>query len=59
DRPDLRVLFITGYAEKAAMGGGLLGPGMEVITKPFALHALANKVGSMITQPGVRSAQAR
>jgi signal transduction histidine kinase len=61
DRPDLRVLFITGYAEKAAMGGGQLGPGMEVITKPFALHALANKVGSMITQPaiGVRSAQHR
>jgi signal transduction histidine kinase/CheY-like chemotaxis protein len=50
NRPDLRVLFITGYAEKAAMGSGQLAPGMEVITKPFALHALANKVGSMITQ---------
>jgi signal transduction histidine kinase len=61
DRPDLRVLFITGYAEKAAMGGGQLAPGMEVITKPFALHALANKVGAMITQPaaGVRSDRSR
>jgi signal transduction histidine kinase len=61
NRPDLRVLFITGYAEKAAMSGGRLGPGMELITKPFALHALANKVGSMITQPGIgaRSAQRR
>jgi CheY-like chemotaxis protein len=49
-RPDLRVLFITGYAEKAAMGGGQLGPDMDVITKPFALHTLAAKVGAMITQ---------
>jgi signal transduction histidine kinase/FixJ family two-component response regulator len=51
-RPDLQVLFITGYAEKVAMGGGQLGPGMEVITKPFPLHALAAKVSAMITQLG-------
>lgn len=47
------MLFVTGYAEKAAMGSGQLAPGMEVITKPFALHALANKVGAMIRQPGI------
>ncbi|MBW4024730.1 MAG: PAS domain S-box protein [Proteobacteria bacterium] len=48
-RPGLRVLFITGYAHNAAIGiGGLLDPGMEIITKPFALDMLATKIRSMI-----------
>ena len=40
-RPDLKVLFTTGYAENAAVGNGLLVPGMEVMTKPFAMAELA------------------
>jgi PAS domain S-box-containing protein len=48
-RPDLKVLFITGYAENAAVGNGLLGPGMEVLTKPFAIEALAARIKSLIT----------
>ncbi|MBU2377761.1 MAG: PAS domain-containing protein [Alphaproteobacteria bacterium] len=47
-RPDLRVLFITGYAENAAVGNGLLAPGMEVLTKPFVMGDLAAKVHDMI-----------
>ena len=47
-RPDLKVLFVTGYAENAAVGNGRLDPGMQVITKPFALATLANKVREMI-----------
>jgi CheY-like chemotaxis protein len=47
-RPDLKVLFITGYAENAVIGNGQLAPGMQVITKPFAMEALANKVRDMI-----------
>jgi CheY-like chemotaxis protein len=47
-RPDLKVLFITGYAENAAMTSGFLIPGMEMITKPFAVEALATKIRSMI-----------
>ena len=51
-RPDLRVLFITGYAHNAAIGnGGLLEPGMEIVTKPFALEALAAKIREMIERP--------
>ena len=46
-RPALKVLFITGYAENAAIGNGLLAPGMQVITKPFAMDVLATKVRSM------------
>ncbi len=47
-RPGLRVLFITGYAENAVIGNGHLDPGMQVITKPFSIDALANKVRDMI-----------
>jgi PAS domain S-box-containing protein len=51
-RPGLRVLFITGYAHNAAIGvGGLLDPGMEIITKPFALGMLATKIQEMIERP--------
>jgi PAS domain S-box-containing protein len=47
-RPDLKVLFITGYAHNAAFGNGVLAHGMELMSKPFALDALAEKVRSMI-----------
>ena len=47
-RPDLKVLFITGYAESAAVGHGHLEPGMQVITKPFAMDDLAAKIRAMI-----------
>jgi signal transduction histidine kinase/CheY-like chemotaxis protein len=48
-RPDLGVLFITGYAENAAERAGFLGAGMEMITKPFALENLAVKIREMMT----------
>lgn len=48
-RPDLRVLFITGYTQNAAFGEGeALQRGMEVITKPFSIDGLAFKIREMI-----------
>ena len=47
-RPGLKVLFITGYAENAAVGNGHLEPGMQVLTKPFALDALAARVRAIV-----------
>jgi PAS domain S-box-containing protein len=47
-RPDLRVLFITGYAENAAITNGFLVAGMEMMTKPFAVDALAARIRDMI-----------
>jgi PAS domain S-box-containing protein len=47
-RPDLKVLFMTGYAENAAIAEGFLRPGMSMITKPFALEALAAKIREML-----------
>jgi len=47
-RPGLKVLFITGYAESAAWGGGMPDPDMQVLTKPFALDVLTAKVEAMM-----------
>jgi CheY-like chemotaxis protein len=51
NRPDLKVLFITGYAENAAIGNGHLEPGMHVLTKPFAMDKLAARIRSIIVGP--------
>jgi PAS domain S-box-containing protein len=49
NRPGLKVLFMTGYAHNAAIGqGAALDPGMEIMTKPFALDDLAKKIRDMI-----------
>ncbi|WP_217431718.1 PAS domain S-box protein [Brevundimonas vesicularis] len=48
DRPDLKVLFITGYAENAVVGNGHLDPGMHVMTKPFAMEALGSRIRELI-----------
>jgi CheY-like chemotaxis protein len=47
-RRDLKVLFITGYAENAAIGNGHLDHGMAILTKPFAMSTMGNKVREML-----------
>jgi signal transduction histidine kinase/CheY-like chemotaxis protein len=47
-RPGLKVLFITGYAENAAASDGWMKEGMQVMTKPFALNTLAARVQSIL-----------
>jgi hypothetical protein len=48
-RPGLKVLFITGYAESAAIADGFLQPGMEMITKPFDLDNLSRRIRAMVS----------
>ena len=48
-RPDLKVLFITGYAEGAAVGNGLMDEGIQIMAKPFTLDALAAMVKGIIS----------
>jgi len=48
-RPDLKILFITGYAESVAIADGFLQPGMEMITKPFDLGNLSRRVRAMVS----------
>jgi CheY-like chemotaxis protein len=47
-RPGLKVLFMTGYAENAALSRGFQQPGMELITKPFAMEQLTRRVQRML-----------
>src|ERR1700722_4678493 len=49
-RPDLKVLFVSGYAETATLRADFLDQGMDMLTKPFALDALAAKVRVLIEQ---------
>ena len=39
---------LTSYAENAAVGNGHLDHGMRVLTKPFAMDALASRIRDMI-----------
>jgi PAS domain S-box-containing protein len=48
-RPELRVLFITGFAENALLNNGQLEPGMTVLTKPFAVDTLAARIRELLT----------
>ena len=48
-RPDLKILFITGYAESVAIADGFLQPGMEMITKPFDLDNLSRRIRGMVS----------
>ncbi|KAK0351631.1 hypothetical protein LTR94_024209, partial [Friedmanniomyces endolithicus] len=48
-RPDLKVLFITGYAENAVVGNGQLESGMHVMTKPFEMSALSERIQGLIS----------
>ncbi|WP_423203575.1 PAS domain-containing protein [Pseudomonas kribbensis] len=49
-RPGLKVLFMTGYAQKAAERQGFLEDGMDMVAKPFSIDLLAGKIRTMISQ---------
>jgi PAS domain S-box-containing protein len=48
NRPTLPVLFVTGYAANASVRGDFLGPGMDMVAKPFAMDQLATKIRDML-----------
>jgi CheY-like chemotaxis protein len=47
-RSDLKVLFITGYAENAVLSHGHLEQGMHVLTKPFAMDTIAERIRTLV-----------
>lgn len=47
-RAELLVLFVTGYADTAVIGEGQLGAGMGILTKPFTMTAMAERVRTLI-----------
>ncbi len=48
NRPELPVLFITGYAETAVLDKSHLERATDVLTKPFSLEALASRIKELI-----------
>ncbi|PVM82928.1 PAS domain S-box protein [Caulobacter endophyticus] len=51
-RPDLPILFMTGYAEQAADQSAFLAARMEIIAKPFAIADLAHRIGAILHKRG-------
>lgn len=49
-RPDLKVMFVTGYAENAVLNHGHIEHGMEVLTKPFAVDDLTTRIERMMRE---------
>ena len=47
-RPDLKVLFITGYAQNTMANHDMLESGTQIMTKPFLMASFVEKVRSMV-----------
>ncbi|RYH31693.1 MAG: response regulator, partial [Alcaligenaceae bacterium] len=50
NRPELKVLFITGYAESTVINSGHLQPGMQLLTKPFEIDVLTSTVNRLVSR---------
>jgi CheY-like chemotaxis protein len=47
-RPDLKILFTTGYARNAIVHEGRLDPGVQLVTKPFTYAAVGAKLRDIL-----------
>jgi signal transduction histidine kinase len=52
-RPDMRVVFVSGYTENAVAHHGALEPGTAYVQKPFSPHALLRKLREVLDVRGV------
>jgi CheY-like chemotaxis protein len=48
ERPDMRILFMTGYAEEVVVNEGILGKHRECIGKPFTREQITNRVRTIL-----------
>ncbi|MEW6545018.1 MAG: PAS domain-containing protein [Nitrospirota bacterium] len=51
-RPDLRVLYMSGYGSESIVHHGIIDPGTAFLQKPFTQETLASKVRAVLDQPG-------
>jgi DNA-binding response OmpR family regulator len=56
-RPELRILYMSGFTESAVMHHGVLDPGTEFIQKPFSPQALGAKVEEVLREAASGRAQ--
>ena len=47
-RPDLRILYTTGYTRNAIVHGGMVDPDVAFLPKPFTIDALARKIREVL-----------
>ena len=55
DRPEIRVLFVSGYAETTFQHHGAIDVTTRFLQKPFSLKTLARKVREVLDRPNPRS----
>jgi FixJ family two-component response regulator len=54
--PDLKVLFVSGYTDRALIHQGLRQPGTAFLQKPFTPETLARTVREILDEPEARAA---
>ncbi|UCC47807.1 MAG: response regulator [Gemmatimonadota bacterium] len=50
-RPDVRVLYMSGYSDNVVLRQGMLSPGMQFLAKPFTQESLLDKVREILDTP--------
>ena len=55
-RPDLKVLFVSGYANSTVLRKGVADLSHDFLQKPFPLHSLAGKIREVLEQPAMARA---
>jgi CheY-like chemotaxis protein len=50
-RPEIRVLFASGYTANVIVHHGVLNPDVEFLAKPYSISALAQKVRDVLDRP--------
>ena len=54
-RPDMKLLFVSGYAENTVLQHGKIDVGTRFLQKPFSLKALARKVREILEASEARA----